>query len=137
MVPARSLLVLAMLAISLCLSGCGEDSKGPKGDPGPPGPPGPMGEAGQQGPAGPQGPPGPPGPPGSRGLASQTRVVRVDCVLQSCQVKCDTNEVLVNAYCGPSRKAATFLSEISASCGLTPSASDSPIVAICVGSQGP
>jgi hypothetical protein len=40
--------------------------------------------------------------------------------------------VMVTAYCGPSRHAATFLSENSASCGLTPSNADSPLVAVCV-----
>jgi len=69
-------------------------------------------------------------------MASQTRVVRVNCATESCQVQCEMGEVMVTAYCGPSRKAATFLSESSASCGLTPSNADSPLVAVCVREQG-
>ena len=133
---ARPLFAVALVATALSLSGCGEESKGPKGDAGPPGPPGPMGQVGPQGPAGPQGPRGEPGPRGPAGPASESRVIRVDCALQSCQMQCEMNEVLVTAYCGPSRKPATFLSENSASCGLTPSASESPLVAVCVKSQG-
>jgi hypothetical protein len=133
---ARPLFAMAVVATALCLSGCGEDSKGPKGDAGPSGPPGPMGQAGPQGPSGPQGPQGPPGPRGPAGPASASRVIRVDCNLQSCQLQCDMSEVLVTAYCGSSRKPATFLSENSASCGLTPSASESPLVGVCVKSQG-
>jgi hypothetical protein len=60
------------------------------------------------------------------------RIIRVNCSTQSCQTQCEMSEVLVTAYCGPSRHAATFLSENSASCGLTPSNADSPLVAVCV-----
>lgn len=127
---------LSIMVISLCVSGCGQESKGPKGDTGAPGPPGPMGETGPQGPAGPLGPPGPPGPAGPPGRASQTRVLRVNCALQACQVQCDLEEVMVTAYCGSGRKPAIFLTERSASCGVVPSAADSPLVAVCVRSQG-
>jgi hypothetical protein len=47
------------------------------------------------------------------------------------QVAREMSEVMVTAYCGPSRHAATFLSENSASCGLTPSNADSQLVAVC------
>ena len=50
----------------------------------------------------------------------------------TCQAACEMSEVMVTAYCGPSRHSATFLSENSASCGLTPSNADSPLVALCV-----
>jgi hypothetical protein len=136
MVPARSFLVVAAMAMSIFLSSCGEDSKGPKGDEGPPGSPGPMGAAGPQGPSGPQGPQGSMGPPGPPGQSSQTEVIRVNCQLQSCQAGCDINAVLVTAYCGSSRKPANFLSENSASCGLTPTASDSPLVVVCLKPPG-
>jgi hypothetical protein len=53
-------------------------------------------------------------------------------MLQSCVVNCEMNEILVAAYCGASRRAATFLTEISASCGIAPSAATSPLVAVCV-----
>jgi len=127
--------LLSVIAVSLCVISCGQEPKGPRGDAGPPGPPGPMGEAGAQGPAGSQGPQGPPGPAGPPGAASQTRVMRVNCALESCQVQCDLAEVLVTAYCGVSRKPAMFLSEKSVSCGLAPNSADSPLVAVCVRSQ--
>jgi hypothetical protein len=38
----------------------------------------------------------------------------------------------VTAYCGASRKPAVFLGEKAASCGVSPNASDSPLVAVCV-----
>jgi hypothetical protein len=136
MVPARSFLVAAAMAMSIFLSGCGEDSRGPKGDEGPPGSPGPMGVAGTQGPAGPQGLQGPMGPAGPSGQSSQTRIIRVNCQLQSCQAKCELNAVLVTAYCGSSRKPATYLDENSASCGLTPTDSDGPLVAVCLEPPG-
>jgi hypothetical protein len=131
--PAR---LLAIIAASLCVVDCGQPGPpGPKGDAGPPGS---TGEAGKQGPPGPPGPNGLPGPPGPPGPASFTRVIRVNCVLQqSCQAQCNVDEVLVTAYCGAKRKSATFLSEISASCGVVlASATDSPLVAVCVRSQG-
>jgi hypothetical protein len=132
----RSLFTIAVVTLSLGLAGCG-DWKGPKGDPGSPGPPGARGDAGPQGPAGSQGPAGPAGPAGPPGPASQTRVLRINCTTQSCQTQCEMGEVLVTAYCGTSRHAATFLSENSASCGFTPSNADSPLVAVCVSTHAP
>ncbi len=127
--------LLAVIAISLGVANCGQGAQGPKGDPGQPGPPGLAGPAGQQGPAGPQGQAGPPGPPGPPGASSQTRVIRLNCATQSCQAQCNVDEVLVMAYCGTSRKPASFLSEVGASCGVTPSATDSPLVLVCVRTQ--
>jgi hypothetical protein len=121
--------LLPAALLCLLIAGCGrsppqaipgppgpQGSQGPKGDPGPPGPPGPQGL---------QGPSGPPGP------ASEVRVVRMNCGVQSCSVTCNVDEVLVSAYCGPSRRTPTFLSETSVSCGIVPSAADSPLVAVC------
>ena len=51
-----------------------------------------------------------------------------------CSVQCRDNEVLVTAYCGATRNPAQFLGERAASCGLVPSAENTPLVAICVGS---
>jgi hypothetical protein len=130
--PYSNLLMTALAVVVLGLGGCGQNATGPKGDPGPPGPPGARGDAGPQGPAGLQGPAGPAGPAGSQGPASATRIIRVNCSTETCQVACEMSEVMVTAYCGPSRHAATFLSENSASCGLTPSDADSPLVAVCV-----
>jgi hypothetical protein len=123
-------LALAM-ALLTALAGC---SKGPQGDPGPAGPQGPKGDVG---PMGPPGPPGPAGPQGEKGAAGppspSVRVVKSDCV-SSCQVQCQDNEVLVTAYCGPTRNAAQFLGERAASCGPERSAANTPLVAVCVGS---
>ena len=119
------------VALLVGLSGCG---KGPQGDPGPAGPPGPKGDAG---PIGPPGPPGPPGPQGEKGQAGSPspsiRVIRSDCV-SGCSVQCQDNEVLITAYCGPTRNQAQFLSERGASCGPVPNAANTPLVAVCVGS---
>jgi Collagen triple helix repeat (20 copies) len=115
-----------LIAISLGVASCGQGPPGPKGDAGAPGAPGPRGLQGVQGPS------GPPGPPG---LASKTHVIRVDCILQSCQAQCDENEVLVTAYCGVNRKPASFLGENAATCGIAPSPEDSQLVAVCVRSQ--
>jgi hypothetical protein len=60
------------------------------------------------------------------------RIVRSDCASTSCTVECRENEVLVTAYCGPSRSPALFSKERSASCGPP----DTPIVGVCIaGSQ--
>jgi len=85
-----------------------------KGEPGPPGPPGPQGVAGPPGPPGTQGIPGPqgrpgaqgiPGPPGPAGPAVPPgpqgspglRIAETSCN-QACQVSCNENEYLLNAY---------------------------------------
>jgi hypothetical protein len=71
-----------------------------KGEPGPPGPqgaPGPQGRAGAQGipgPPGPAGPAGPPGPQRSPGL----RIAETSCNQAVCEVSCNENEYLLNAY---------------------------------------
>jgi hypothetical protein len=122
----------AVLALCCLIVSCGEGPPGPKGDPGRPGPPGARGETGAVGPAGPQGPSGPPGPPGP---ASEVRILRANCVATTCVAECNANEILVTAYCGPSRTPANFLTEKSASCGVVPSASNSPLVAVCVSSS--
>jgi hypothetical protein len=127
--PAR---FLAVIAISLIAASCGEGQPASKGDPGPPGPPGPKGDQGPQGPPGPPGAAGIQGPPGPPGPAAQTRNIRANCALQSCTVQCEQDEVLVTAYCGIKRKPATFLTDTSVSCGITPSPADNPLVAVCV-----
>lgn len=131
----RSNRFLCIVAVSLTVTNCGQGPPGPKGDAGPPGAPGPEGVPGPQGPPGLPGAAGPPGPQGPPGPGAQTRVIRVDCALQSCQVRCEVDEVLVTAYCGVSRKSATFLSENAASCGISRNAADNPLVAVCVRPQ--
>ena len=124
----RAAHVALAVALLTALAGC---SKGPQGDPGPSGPQGPKGDVG------PMGPPGPAGPQGEKGAAGppspSVRVVKSDCV-SGCQVQCADNEVLVTAYCGATRNAAQFLGERAASCGPEASASNKPLVAVCVGS---
>ena len=122
-----------VLAVTLLvgLSACG---KGPQGDAGAAGPQGPKGDAGPAGPMGPPGPPGPQGPQGEAGPPSPSvRVVKSDCV-SGCTVQCQDNEVLVTAYCGPTRNPAQFLGENGASCGPAASPANAPLVAVCVGS---
>jgi hypothetical protein len=124
-------LVLAM-ALLAGLSACG---KGPQGDTGPAGPQGPNGETGPAGPIGPPGPAGPQGPEGQQGPPSPSvRVVKSDCVSGSCTVECHDDEVLVMAYCGPTRNPAQYLAERSASCGPSNSPANAPLVAVCVAS---
>jgi len=123
----RSILVGALL---LGLAACGQ---GQKGDPGPPGPPGPKGDPGAPGATGPVGPPGPPGPQGAQGPPSPTvRVVRSDCLAGYCAVSCRGDEVLVTAYCGPSRSPATYLGERQATCGVDAAVANRPLVVVCV-----
>ena len=119
-----------VLALSLFagLAACG---KGPQGDAGPAGPQGPKGDPGLAGPPGPPGPQGESGQPGP--LSPSIRVIRSDCA-SGCSVECQDNEVLITAYCGPTRNQAQFLSERGASCGPGPSASNTPLVAVCIGS---
>ncbi len=121
---------LALIVVAL--AGCGQ---GPKGDAGPAGPPGPTGQTGAAGPPGPVGPPGPPGPQGEQGPPSPSvRVLRSDCLAGYCQVACRGDEILVTAYCGPSRNPATFLGERQASCGADANSASVPLVAVCVAS---
>ena len=113
------------------LAGCG---KGPQGDAGPAGPAGPEGPKGDVGAVGPTGPAGPAGPQGPVGPPSSSiRVVKSDCT-SSCTVQCQGNEVLVTAYCGPTRNAAQMLGERGASCGPDASPANAPLVAVCVAS---
>jgi Collagen triple helix repeat (20 copies) len=121
----RILGLVHVVALSLCLLGCGESPPGPKGDAGPAGPPGakgdtgPAGVAGAAGTPGPQGPPGPQGtagPPGPPGAASSVRVVRANCTGDGCSVTCNPDEIILTAYCGAGRAPATFPTEQQASC---------------------
>jgi hypothetical protein len=121
-------LIATVLVLSL-VSCDRTPAQGPKGDTGPTGPAGPQGAAGPPGPPGPQGLQGPPGPAGA---SSQTRIIRVNCAVSACTATCNVDEFLLVAYCGPSRHAATVLGENSVSCGIVPSAADSPLVAVCV-----
>ena len=91
----------------------GEAAKGPMGDQGPPGAKGPTGD------------PGPAGP------ASGIRILRSNCDERACRVQCGESEMLLTAYCGPKRIAASIPTERSATCRSQVPAS-SPIIAACM-----
>ena len=125
----------AVIAMWLCLAACAKPGpEGPKGDTGAAGPAGPKGDTGTNGVPGPQGLQGPPGPPG---ISSTVHIIRSNCLEASCTAQCEVNEVLVTAYCGVARHPATFLSENAVSCGVVPSAVNSPLVAVCAASSTP
>ena len=112
--------ILIATALTLGLLGCGR-----QGDPGPPGPPGAKGD---------------PGPPGAQGPAGNTapsvRMIRVSCDAAGCSAQCGDDEVLLVAYCGATRNAATYPTERSASCRIRNPA-NSPLVAACAKAAAP
>ena len=71
--------------------------------------------AGKPGPPGERGAPGPPGPRGPAGEPG-VRILRIDCTPTNCTATCADDEVLLTAYCGVNRAAATFTTETSAAC---------------------
>ena len=110
---------LIVIAVAVSLADCGKSEPGEKGDPGPPGPAGAKGDA------------GPAGPPGASGAI---HIVRANCDATSCTAQCGDDEVLLIAYCGATRIAATFPTERSATCrARTPA--NSPIIAACAKAQ--
>jgi hypothetical protein len=112
------------ITLAVALAGCGKFSQGEKGDPGPAGPPGEKGDAGPRGPA------------GAPGASGAMRVVRANCDATSCAVQCGDDEVLLIAYCGATRIAATFPTERSATCrARTPA--NSPLIAACAKAPPP
>src|ERR1700721_3105649 len=123
--------LLTALTFCALIAGCGHPQPGPQGPAGAQGLPGAQGDPGPSGPPGPVGPAGPAGPPGP---ASAIRIVQKDCAATTCVAECGANEVLVTAYCGANRRAATFLPGRSASCGAIPNPANSPLVAVCASS---
>jgi hypothetical protein len=122
--------ILSAAVLCLLVASCGgAPQPGPAGAQGPAGPQGQKGDAGPPGPAGPAGLQGPAGPAGP---ASQARVIKLNCSTQTCMATCNVDEILVSAYCGPSRRAPNVLSENSVSCGIVASAADTPLVAVCL-----
>ncbi len=115
---------MIVIAFTATLAACGKGPDGAKGDPGPAGSPGARGEAG---------PAGPPGPPGA---SSAVRIVRSNCDAASCAAQCSDDEVLLIAYCGPARNAATFPTERSASCRPR-NAANNPLIAACLKATAP
>jgi hypothetical protein len=109
--------VAIAIVLALGLASCGQAPQGAKGDTGPPGP---KGDAGT---------PGPPGPPGASGL-SAVRAIRANCDATNCAAQCSDDEIMLVAYCGPTRNAAAFTGERSASCRLR-TAQNNPLVVAC------
>jgi hypothetical protein len=83
--------------------------------PGPKGDPGPRGE---------RGPPGPRGDPG-------IRIVREDCSVNNCTVRCGEDEVMLTAHCGIGRTPAVYPTQQSALCR-SPGSARVEMVAACV-----
>lgn len=132
--PGAIVRFLTAVSVGVLLASCGQQGPpGAKGDTGAAGSPGPAGARGAEGPPGPAGPQGAQGPPGP---ASAVRIERKNCIDSSCVVECQSNEVLVIAYCGASRSAAKYLTERSASCGIVPNPANSPLVVVCVSATG-
>ena len=66
------------------------------------------------------------------GASSQFRLVRAPCTSSSeCQVSCRTDEVVVTAYCGTKRAAASFLTDQTVYCGINPDTTGGPLVVVC------
>ena len=120
----RPLILLIIVGLTLGVAACSNPEPGPKGDQGPAGPPGPKGDPGAEG------PPGPPGP-----ARSQVRIIRESCATSACTAACSESEVLVTAYCGPTREAATVLSERAVTC--TRRTQRGPLVAVCISTTSP
>ena len=87
-----------------------------------------VGQRGPQGERGPAGPAGPPGPAGDPGI----RILRGDCTAANCTVECAGDEVLLSAYCGPSRTPAAYPTEHSALCRSQGGRVKVEVVAACV-----
>ena len=115
---------LIVVTLAVGLAGCGKFPQGEKGDPGPAGPQGAKGEAGPRGAA------------GLPGASGSMRIVRANCDATSCAAQCGDDEVLLIAYCGSTRNAATFPTERSASCRAR-NAANSPLIAACAKSAVP
>jgi hypothetical protein len=124
-------------ALGLALAACGDNAKGPKGDAGPAGAqgqkgdPGPAGPPGPQGPKGDAGPAGPQGPAGAAAAAGNVRVVRAACNADGCTVNCEDDELLMTAWCGAARVAATISNDKSATCRRKGAASN-PLIGFCI-----
>ena len=125
----RAAVIILAFAMATMLSGCGQPTPGPQGPKGDTGAKGDAGPEGQVGPAGPQGLQGPPGPAGA---SSQFRLVRTPCTNSAeCQVTCRDDEVVVTAYCGTKRVAASYLTDQTVFCGINPDITGGPLVVVC------
>jgi Collagen triple helix repeat (20 copies) len=124
-------IALAMV-LAVALASCGKPTPGPEGPKGETGPKGDPGSQGAAGPTGPQGPPGRQGEPGPAGASSQFRLVRALCKSAlDCTITCRDDEIVINAFCGTKRSPATYLSDLSVSCGASPDTGAGALVAVC------
>lgn len=115
--------------VSIFVASCGKPEAGPQG---PKGDAGPKGDPGAPGQAGAAGPPGPAGPAGAAGASSQIRVVKAACTTPSeCTISCRDDELVIIAFCGKKRAPATYLTDSTVNCGVTPDTTDGALVAIC------
>jgi hypothetical protein len=107
--PHRTYRTLIAVALAIGLVGCAKSSEGEKGDP---------------------------GPAGAPGASGAMRIIRANCDATGCTAQCNDDEVLLVAYCGATRIAATFPTERSATCrARTPA--NSPLIAACAKSVTP
>ena len=86
------------------------------------------------GPQGERGPTGPAGPAGARGPAGEAaiRIVRAECVANTCTAECAEDEMLLSAYCSPTRSPVTYPTEHSALCRAQSSRVKVEVVAACL-----
>lgn len=86
------------------------------------------GAPGERGPAGPPGPAGQRGPAGDPGI----RVVRADCTTGTCGADCADDEILLSAYCSPTRGPVIYPTEHSAACRPPVGRGRVEVVAACI-----
>jgi hypothetical protein len=63
-------------------------------------------------------------------MSSAVRVFRANCDAANCTAQCSDDEVLLIAYCGPTRNPVIFPTERSASCRVRNTANN-PLIAAC------
>jgi hypothetical protein len=87
-----------------------------------------VGPKGERGPAGPAGQAGARGPAGDPGV----RLVRSDCAAGNCTAECAGDEILLSAYCSPSRSPVAYPTEHSAACRSLGGRARVEVVAACI-----
>jgi hypothetical protein len=121
--------IVLAIAMATMLASCSKPEPGPQG---PKGDQGAKGDPGPPGPVGPAGPPGLQGPAGAPGASSQFRLVKQPCTSSSeCEVTCRNDEIAISAYCGTKRAPASFLTDQTVNCGITPDTTAGPLVVVC------
>ena len=144
----RTVRLLTVAALALCVAACSEGTQGPKvrrARPARPGPPGLPARRALTEPQVRQVRPVRPGrpdprvrkacqaPQGAPGSGASVRVVSATCDAASCVVACNKGEILLMAYCGRRKTPAVFPTPDSASCHRHEPASN-PLIAACASS---